>query len=133
MCLVKKYMPKLHAHLFKEKYLPIVYGIKWFLTNFAVTLPFEVALRIWDIYMVEGSKIIFRVALAIFKLNQAEILKREFEGIGDVLNTFYKTIDADTLIKTALSFKFSKKLIEKLGQEYHDKPDPEIMENCQKV
>jgi hypothetical protein len=39
-------------------------------------------------------------------------------------------VDAELLIKTALSFKFSRKLIDKLEKEYYDKPDPEIIKLC---
>ena len=68
--------------------------------------------------MVEGRKILYRIALAIFKLNKNIIMKKELEGIFECLREYQKNIDTDLLIKTALSFKFSKKLIEKLEKDY---------------
>ncbi len=47
------------------------------------------------------------------------------------MKIFQKSIDADTLIKTALSFKFSKKLMDRLEKEYYDKPDLEIIKLCE--
>ncbi|CDW71133.1 tbc protein [Stylonychia lemnae] len=129
--LMKKYLPKLNQHLINAKYEPTMYGSQWFMTIFAVGFPFELTVRIWDIFMVEGRKILFRVALAIFKLNQQSLLGCELEGIFDVLRNFQKSIDADSLIKTALSFKFSKKLIDKFEKEFYEKPDKELQKLCE--
>lgn len=51
-------------------YVPQIYASQWFLTLFSVYFPFEVVVRIWDIYLVEGRKTIFRFALAIMKINE---------------------------------------------------------------
>jgi hypothetical protein len=69
LSLTKKYFPKLHAHFLTQKFEPSMYGSQWFMTIFAVTLPYECIIRIWDILIVEGPKMIYRVALAIFKIN----------------------------------------------------------------
>lgn len=45
----------------------------WFMSCFIGTLPIETTLRVWDIFFYEGSKTLFRVALAIFKLGESEI------------------------------------------------------------
>ena len=45
----------------------------WFMSCFIGTLPIETTLRVWDVFFYEGSKTLFRVALGIFKLGEAEI------------------------------------------------------------
>ncbi|KAL9117680.1 MAG: hypothetical protein Q9187_005782 [Circinaria calcarea] len=45
----------------------------WFMSLFIGTLPIESVLRVWDVLFYEGSKTLFRVALAIFKLGETEI------------------------------------------------------------
>ncbi|KJR88203.1 GTPase activating protein [Sporothrix schenckii 1099-18] len=45
----------------------------WFMSCFIGTLPIETTLRVWDVFFYEGSKTLFRVALAIFKLGEPEI------------------------------------------------------------
>ena len=59
------------------------------------------------------------------------MLKTELEGLFNILKNFQKKIDIDELIKTALSFKFSKKTLEKLEKEYVDKPDKDIFKLCE--
>ena len=45
----------------------------WFMSLFIGTLPIESVLRVWDVLFYEGSKTLFRVALAVFKLGESEI------------------------------------------------------------
>lgn len=46
----------------------------WFMSLFVGTLPIESVLRVWDCLFFEGSKTLFRIALAIFKAGEREIL-----------------------------------------------------------
>ncbi|KAL8693770.1 MAG: hypothetical protein Q9218_001466 [Villophora microphyllina] len=45
----------------------------WFMSMFIGTLPIESVLRVWDVIFYEGSKMIFRIALAIFKMGEQRI------------------------------------------------------------
>ncbi|WQF77194.1 Putative Rab-GAP-TBC domain-containing protein [Colletotrichum destructivum] len=45
----------------------------WFMSCFIGTLPIESTLRVWDVIFYEGSKTLFRIALAIFKLGENEV------------------------------------------------------------
>ena len=47
------------------------------MTLFSVSLPIQVVVRIWDVYFIEGSKTIYRVAIAILKINEKELMKAE--------------------------------------------------------
>ena len=39
-----------------------MFATQWFMTLFSQKFPFSVVLRIWDIFLAEGLKIIFRVS-----------------------------------------------------------------------
>lgn len=45
----------------------------WFMSMFIGTLPIESVLRVWDTVFYEGSKALFRIALAIFKMGEQRI------------------------------------------------------------
>ncbi|KAK2046080.1 TBC domain-containing protein [Colletotrichum somersetense] len=55
----------------------------WFMSCFIGTLPIESTLRVWDVIFYEGSKTLFRIALAIFKLGEAEV-----RSISDPMEMF---------------------------------------------
>ncbi|MCJ1252852.1 hypothetical protein MMC24_000658 [Lignoscripta atroalba] len=55
----------------------------WFMSLFIGTLPIESVLRVWDVLFYEGSRTLFRVAIAIFKLGEMEI-----KSISDPMEVF---------------------------------------------
>lgn len=55
----------------------------WFMSLFVGTLPIESVLRVWDCLFFEGSKTLFRIALAIFKFGQPQIC-----AVGDPMEVF---------------------------------------------
>eukprot|EP00050_Salpingoeca_kvevrii_P002203 m.188605 g.188605 ORF g.188605 m.188605 type:complete len:286 (-) comp10558_c0_seq3:1648-2505(-) len=69
-------MPKLSAHLEKHSVDISVITFNWLLTTFVDCVPPETVFRIWDAFLYEGAKVPFRFALGLFKMHEAEILKR---------------------------------------------------------
>lgn len=74
----------------------------WFMSCFIGTLPIETTLRVWDSFFYEGSKTLFRIALTIFKLGEAEI-----KAVSDPMEIFQvvqtiprKLIDACLVLDT---------------------------------
>lgn len=55
----------------------------WFMSLFVGTLPIECVLRVWDCLFFEGSKTLFRIALAIFKHIEPRIL-----AVNDPMEVF---------------------------------------------
>lgn len=73
----------------------------WFMSCFIGTLPIETTLRVWDVFFYEGSKTLFRTALAIFKAGESEILAvtDPMEMFGVVQAMPRRMLDANGLIE----------------------------------
>lgn len=74
----------------------------WFMSCFIGTLPIETVLRVWDSFFYEGSKTLFRVALAIFKLGEVEI-----KAVNDPMEIFQvvqtiprRLVDCNVVLET---------------------------------
>jgi hypothetical protein len=68
---------------------------------FIGTLPTETVLRVWDSFFFEGSKTLFRVALAIFKVGESQI-----RAVSDPMEIFQvvqtiprRLVDASALME----------------------------------
>jgi hypothetical protein len=74
----------------------------WFMSCFIGTLPIESTLRVWDVFFYEGSKTLFRTALAIFKAGESEILAvtDPMEMFGVVQSMPRKMLDANGLLES---------------------------------
>ncbi|BGP30413.1 hypothetical protein JCM10296v2_002167 [Rhodotorula toruloides] len=72
--LVERIMPKFAAHLDEHvvELSAITFG--WFLSLFTDCLPIQTLLRVWDLFFIHGTIFLFRVALAILKLHESELL-----------------------------------------------------------
>lgn len=108
-----------------------MYGSQWFLTCYAVYFEIEVVVRIWDVYLVEGKKTIFRVGLAIMKILEKKLMAGELGDMFALFRGFRDEVDVEVLLKTALEeFTFSKKHLDKLENEYQTKPNEQIAAHC---
>lgn len=65
--LLRKVSPVAHRHLEKHNLGPILYMTEWFMCAFSRTLPWASVLRVWDMFLCEGVKILFRVGLVLLK------------------------------------------------------------------
>ena len=83
---------------------------------FVNTLRPEVTLRVWDIFLNEGSKALFRIAAALFQMNEAKLLaaKDASDLFGLVRNIGKDVIDADALIALAYRRHSVRPLLSKL-------------------
>jgi hypothetical protein len=84
--------------------------------------------RIWDIFIVEGFKTIFRFGLAILKVLEKRIMQADMGEMFIIFKDFRTEANADLLIKTAINdFSFSKSLVAKYEKEFTSaKPNKEI-------
>ncbi|THU78756.1 TBC-domain-containing protein [Dendrothele bispora CBS 962.96] len=72
---VREYLPKLYTHLNTLGVdLPAI-CFSWFLSLFTDCLPVETLFRVWDVFLVDGLDVLFRVALAILRSNEQELLR----------------------------------------------------------
>ncbi|XP_074136156.1 TBC1 domain family member 2A isoform X2 [Sminthopsis crassicaudata] len=86
-------LPKLMAHLEQHKIDLSLITFNWFLVIFVDNLISDILLRVWDAFLYEGIKVIFRYTLAIFKYNEEAILRiHDSLEIYQYLQIFTKTI-----------------------------------------
>jgi len=78
---------------------------EWFITWYAKCMPISTTLRVWDAMFYEGFKVLFRVAVGIFKLVEADILKcTNFEDVMEQAKDWpRRMVNHNELLKT--SFK----------------------------
>ncbi|XP_060893693.1 TBC1 domain family member 10A-like [Labrus mixtus] len=65
--LLRRVSPLAYRHLEKHKIDPILYMTEWFMCAFSRTLPWASVLRVWDMFLCDGVKIILRVGLVLLK------------------------------------------------------------------
>ncbi|XP_069557960.1 USP6 N-terminal-like protein [Brachyistius frenatus] len=128
--ILSKMLPKLKKHLDKEQMTTGIYTTKWFLQCFIDRTPFTLTLRLWDIYVLEGEKVLTAMAYTTFKLHKKRLQKLQLEDLREFLqeqlaDSFFLPDDVVVeQLQVAMSDLRSKKL---------DQPPPAKSEELPKM
>ena len=59
--------------------------LNWFLTLYSSVLHVRLIMRIWDLFLFDGSKILFQVAIGLLKMYEDELLSAD--NSAEIFNT----------------------------------------------
>ncbi|XP_051974428.1 USP6 N-terminal-like protein isoform X2 [Xyrauchen texanus] len=79
--ILQKMLPKLKQHLDHQEVFTSLYTLKWFFQCFLDRTPFTLTLRIWDIYILEGERVLTAMSYTILKLHKKIIMKLSMEEL----------------------------------------------------
>lgn len=118
--LVRTRLPQVHAHFETLGFPLAAMTIKWLCTLFVDVLPATTVVHVWDCLLHEGTKVMFRVALALIQLHESKILA--IHDLGELLHFFQRfpalILDSFILMDTAFEHvpSLSGKRIDELRQ-----------------
>ena len=99
---IKEYFPELSTHFKKNQINPDVFFSKWILTIFSNYLPFDVLYKVWDVFIFDKWKAIFKFSLMILNSMKDKLIKMD-------LITFSQYIKDNKNNSTLINFEeFSK-------------------------
>lgn len=98
--IMQKMLPGLYSTFKQNSICTTAYAVKWYITLFANTVPFQTQLRLWDIYFLEGKDILVLMAVAILWVFKDNLLSSSasFESMLNLLSSFYVVEDEDVLM-----------------------------------
>ncbi|XP_058878339.1 TBC1 domain family member 2A-like [Acipenser ruthenus] len=125
-------MPRLMAHFKEHSINHSLITFNWFLVVFVESLVSDILLRAWDAFLYEGTKVIFRYALALFKYNEEDILKiHDNLEIYQYLRFFTKTISDGRKLMTIVfndMNPFPMKLLKNRREFHMERLTAELLE-----
>ena len=124
--LTHQFLPKLAKHFDKENIHVTMYATQWLLTQFTSNFKFDLVTRVWDCFLGEGWKIIYRVMLALLGTFQNQILKMSFEEILAFFRELPDRVEGQAIIDAALKIPLRRKHILKIEKEWQSKQEAEI-------
>ncbi|XP_047226097.1 TBC1 domain family member 4 isoform X7 [Girardinichthys multiradiatus] len=120
--LLHDYHRDLYNHLEEYEIGPSLYAAPWFLTLFASQFPLGFVSRIFDFVFVQGTEVIFKVALCLLSSHEGEIVECDsFESIVDYLKATLPTLTQTQMEQTiakVMEMDISKQL-HAYEVEYH--------------
>uniref|UniRef100_A0A8C7Y4F2 TBC1 domain family member 4 n=1 Tax=Oryzias sinensis TaxID=183150 RepID=A0A8C7Y4F2_9TELE len=120
--LLHDYHRDLYSHFEEHDICPSLYAAPWFLTLFASQFPLGFVSRIFDFVFVQGTEVVFKVALCLLGSHEKEIIECDsFESIVDFLKTALPTLtqaQMEQTIAKVIEMDISKQL-HAYEVEYH--------------
>uniref|UniRef100_A0A3Q2ZPJ5 TBC1 domain family member 4 n=1 Tax=Kryptolebias marmoratus TaxID=37003 RepID=A0A3Q2ZPJ5_KRYMA len=99
--LLHDYHRDLHGHLEQQEIGPSLYATPWFLTLFASHFPLGFVARVFDMLFLQGSEVIFKVALSLLGSHKPLILQHDsLESIVDFIKTLLPNLGLVQMEKT---------------------------------
>ncbi|KAG1683112.1 USP6 N-terminal-like protein [Nymphon striatum] len=83
--ILSKFLPKVRKHLDKNDIQSSLYTLKWFFQCFLDRVPFTLTLRLWDVYILEGEKILTAMSYTLLKLHKKTLLRYNMEDLVEFL------------------------------------------------
>ena len=131
--LQRRYLSNIYNLFTKEGIVPTMYSSSWFISLFAHILDFNIVVRVYDCFLLEGFKVIYRIALALLKLNEHKFFQARS---GEVIPLIYKCnedLDVEELLKVSFGFNISRNYIDKCEEEYEKVKDNKENEFISKI
>lgn len=116
--LVHMFLPKLAKHFDKENIHVTMYATQWLLTQYTSSFNFDLVTRVWDCFLGEGWKIIYRVMLALLSNYQSRLMKMGFEEILAFFRELPDMVEGGVIIDAALKIPLKTKHLTKLEEEW---------------
>jgi len=121
--LVEAQIPALHRHFKKESFFALTYANKWLIAIFCTSVPFSITVRVIDVLLNEGFKVIFRVSLAILNIAKKDLLKlNNIDMLDKIVETTHELGEnPDMLMNYAFNhIKLKRETIDRMAQKFSD-------------
>ncbi|KAJ0056767.1 hypothetical protein NL108_016464, partial [Boleophthalmus pectinirostris] len=83
--ILSKLLPKLKRHMDREQMSTGIYSTKWFMQCFIERTPFSLTLRLWDIFILEGERLLTAMSYTILKVHRKRLMRMSLEELRDFL------------------------------------------------
>jgi len=116
--LIKKYLPKLSRYFQRENIEVSMFATQWIMTVFTSSFSFELVARVWDSFLVEGWKVVYRVILALLNHASSDLMELTMEEIFDYFRDLSSKVDGQAIILASLNIPLKNKQLRKYGEEW---------------
>ncbi|XP_014291456.1 USP6 N-terminal-like protein isoform X3 [Halyomorpha halys] len=119
--IMNKFLPKLKKHLDKNGVDTGIYTLKWFFQCFLDRIPFRLTLRVWDVYLLLGERILTAMAYNLLKLHRKKLISL---GMDDILQFLQVHLEKRFEVDDDLAMESLARCLEELRKSKLDFAGP---------
>jgi hypothetical protein len=116
----KFYIPELFYHFKKNQINPDIFFSKWILTIFSSYLPFETLAVVWDIFLIDKWKAIFKFSLAFLKELYPVLIRMDLNNLSKYFRENSRNLhkNISIVLENYKKFKITNNSLEDLRESY---------------
>ena len=117
---IELYFPKLYSHLRRNKINIDLFFSKWLLTIFSNYFPFDVLYKVWDVFIIDKWKALFKFCMIILFFMKEDMMKMDLPKFCDYFqsNELLTSLSFEQMIKHYNDYKITNKKLKELRQEF---------------
>ncbi|XP_003396339.1 USP6 N-terminal-like protein [Bombus vosnesenskii] len=122
--IMNKFLPKLKRKLDKCGCDSILYALKWFFVVFQERTPVSLGLRIWDIFLLDGDRILPAMAYTVMKMHKRFLMP--MESLDEFCNYLQIKLEKDFCFDDDTVISTMERSMEELKRAKLDYPGPPL-------
>ncbi|KAG7211279.1 hypothetical protein KM043_010584 [Ampulex compressa] len=122
--IMNKFLPKLKRKLDKCGCDSILYALKWFFVVFQERTPVSLGLRIWDIFLLDGDRILPAMAYTVMKMHKRYLMP--MESLDEFCNYLQIKLEKDFCFDDDTVISNMERSMDELKRAKLDYPGPPL-------
>ena len=117
---IKLYFPDLFMHFKRNQITPDIIFSKWILTIYANYLPFDLLYKIWDLFIIDKWKAIFRIAIILLDTMKEKLMNLDLNKFCIFIKSkeIKETVQYKYICQRYNDYKISNKKLQELKEEF---------------
>jgi hypothetical protein len=118
---INEKFPLLLPHLNKKQISPDIFFSKWILTIFSNFLPFETLYNVWDLFIIDKWKAIFKFSIIIVNYMKDKLMNLDIYSFSPYIrnNANINKLKFSQMSKHYNDYKISKRKLEELKEDFY--------------
>ena len=117
---IEFYFPKLYNHLRRTQINIDLFFSKWLLTIFANYFPFDILYKIWDVFIIDKWKALFKFCMIIIFFMKEDMMKMDLNQFCQYFrsNDLLTSLSFEQMIKHYNDYKITNKKLKELRENF---------------
>ena len=117
---IEFYFPKLYNHLRRTQINIDLFFSKWLLTIFANYFPFDILYQIWDVFIIDKWKALFKFCMIIIFFMKEDMMKMDLNQYCQYFrsNDLLTSLSFEQMIKHYNDYKITNKKLKELRENF---------------
>ena len=117
---IELYFPKLYNHLRRTQINIEFFFTKWLLTIFSNYFPFELLYQVWDVFIIDKWKALFKFCMIILFFMKEDMMKMDLNQFSQYFrsNELLTSLSFDQMIKHYNDYKITNKKLKELREDF---------------